>query len=101
VLTLASPHQRPLGTPQPSLARFYRRLARARTHPVPVVSIAGGWRDVQARCAARHPHRLACNGWGSSDVSAQQCTSAVVGCWLALLPRYAVYPLQSLRIMLL
>jgi len=52
VLTLATPHQRPPGPPQPSLSEFYRRLAQGTMHPVPVVSIAGGWHDVQARASS-------------------------------------------------
>jgi hypothetical protein len=49
VLTLATPHQRPPGPPQSSLAAFYRRLAAARVPAVPIVSIAGGRHDVQVR----------------------------------------------------
>ena len=47
VLTLATPHQRPPGPLQPSLAAFYRRLAAARVPAVPVVSVAGGRHDMQ------------------------------------------------------
>ena len=61
VLTLATPHQRPPGPPQPSLAAFYRRLAAARLPAVPIVSIAGGQHDVQVslRCLPSCVHGVA------------------------------------------
>ena len=61
VLTLATPHQRPPGPPQRSLMRFYRSLAEAPPKTVPIVSIAGGWHDVQARSLKpKHGIKLTC-----------------------------------------
>ena len=49
---------------------------------MPVVSIAGGKHDVQARLIARHPHRLPFDVYGSSAVVVEQRASAAVNCWL-------------------